>query len=524
MTQSGNAVEVLTAPAGAGKTFAFAAAGDAWERAGYHVIGAAHTGVAADELAIAAGIPSTTIARLRIAIDRNEPGALDGRSVLILDEAGTAGTRDLARLLAETERVGAKLVISGDPRQLPEIAAGGLFGALCEQQPTIELRDNRRQQHEWEIEALRQLRDGNTTRAFHAYLNHGRITVGHDAHHTKTLLVADWWAACVAGQDTLMLAGRRADVAELNLSGHLRAEAAGHLRGPVLDVAGAPIRAGDKVMTLRNDRAIGVRNGNRGVVLDVLAAALQRRHAKQLALDHITPVPIEAWSTPDLLAERGRIGSILSHAPPDRSADLEALRAAHRQAEAEVAERRQAVSELERRRRPLRERRQPDYQLTTASNRLSVSERRAERLQHEIGAVEASQHRHASHLTTHRADRLELDLIDRQLDDRLRRQINRVVKELPSYITKALGPRPHDTAMDRVWVKAVIEIEKHRLENGITDQRTAIGPEPTDPAMLNTWRRRRWTIDETHQTLTPSVLGSDRTPTPSHRPELGISL
>ncbi|HEX4980991.1 MAG TPA: hypothetical protein VFV63_04800 [Ilumatobacteraceae bacterium] len=29
------------------------------------------------------------------------------------------------------------------------------------------------------------------------------------------------------------------------------------------------IRAGDKVMMLRNDRKVGVRNGNRGVVVDV---------------------------------------------------------------------------------------------------------------------------------------------------------------------------------------------------------------------------------------------------------------
>ena len=41
------------------------------------MIGAAHTGVAADELSNAAGIPSTTIARLLIAIDRDEPGGLD---------------------------------------------------------------------------------------------------------------------------------------------------------------------------------------------------------------------------------------------------------------------------------------------------------------------------------------------------------------------------------------------------------------------------------------------------------------
>ena len=145
MTTSGNGVDILTAPAGAGKTFALAAARKAWERSGYRVSGAAHTGVAADEITNAAGIPSTTIARLRIAIDNNEPGGLDDRSVLIIDEAGTAGTRDLAAILDEVDRCGAKVVLVGDPKQLPEITAGGLFAGLIARQPTIELRDNRRQ-------------------------------------------------------------------------------------------------------------------------------------------------------------------------------------------------------------------------------------------------------------------------------------------------------------------------------------------------------------------------------------------
>jgi hypothetical protein len=269
MTRSGNGVDVLTAPAGAGKTFAFATARDVWERAGHRVVGAAHTGVAADELTMAANIPSTTIARLLLAIDRGEPGGLDERTVLVVDEAGTAGTRDLACLLTEVDRTGAKAVLTGDPKQLPEIAAGGLFAALTTRRPTIELNDNHRQQHEWEIEALRQLRDGDTSLALHAYLDHGRITVGYDAHHTKMLLLGDWWASVVGGDDAVMLAGRRADVAELNTCGHVRADAGGYLTGPVLDVGGVPIQAGDKVMMLRNDRTLGVRNGNRGVVVEV---------------------------------------------------------------------------------------------------------------------------------------------------------------------------------------------------------------------------------------------------------------
>jgi conjugative relaxase-like TrwC/TraI family protein len=254
MTQSGNGVDVLTAPAGAGKTFAFAAARDAWERAGYRVVGAAHTGVAADELSMAAGIPSTTLARLLIAIDRQEPGGLDDRTVLVIDEAGTAGTRDLARILDEVARTGAKAVLVGDPRQLPEIAAGGLFAALTERLPVLELKDNRRQQHEWEIEALRQLRDGNTTHALHAYLDHGRITVGHDAHHTKALLSG------TGGRRSCGVTTRSCSPAAAPTSPSSTCAATSAPKPPATSTArplrsrGVPIRAGDKVMTLRNDR------------------------------------------------------------------------------------------------------------------------------------------------------------------------------------------------------------------------------------------------------------------------------
>jgi hypothetical protein len=78
--------------------------------------------------------------------------------------------------------------------------------------------------------------------------------------------------------------------------------------------------------------------------------------------------------------------------------------------------------------------------------------------------------------------------------------------------------------MNRVWVRAVIEIEKHRLEHGITDLRTPIWPEPVDLAARNNWQRVSWTIEEAIQSVTPSVAGAERTPTPTRGPELGISL
>jgi hypothetical protein len=166
----------------------------------------------------------------------------------------------------------------------------------------------------------------------------------------------------------------------------------------------------------------------------------------------------------------------------------------------------------------------PGFDLTSARRQLETSEQRAERLQREITAVDASQHRRTSYLATHHADRLQLGQIERQLDDRLRTQVNRVIKEPPNYIIKTLGPRPHNTATDRVWVRTVIEIEKHRLEHGITDQRTPIGPEPVDFAAHNNWQRVSWTIEDAIQSVTPCVAGAERTPAPARGPELGISL
>ena len=49
----------------------------------------------------------------------------------------------------------------------------------------------------------------------------------------------------------------------------IRASDAGWLHGPTLDVDGVAFQAGDAVMMLRNNRKLGVRNGNRGTVIDV---------------------------------------------------------------------------------------------------------------------------------------------------------------------------------------------------------------------------------------------------------------
>ncbi len=136
-------MEVVRAPAGTGKTFALDAAREAWQASGVPVLGCALSAKAAGELRDQAAIDTTTIARLTYALDHGV--RLAQGSVLVVDEAGMVGTRDLARLLDAAEQAQAKLVLVGDDRQLPEIQAGGLFSALADRLGAIELTEVRRQ-------------------------------------------------------------------------------------------------------------------------------------------------------------------------------------------------------------------------------------------------------------------------------------------------------------------------------------------------------------------------------------------
>ena len=160
---------------GPGKTFALAAAREAWEASGHVVVGAALARRAARELEDDAGIPSTSVAALLDEARRRPYTALPRRAVLVVDEAGMVSTRQLAELVDHAERRRAKLVLVGDHRQLAEIEAGGAFRALASRLPAIELTENRRQVDRWERDALELLRDGDPRVALQQYEEHGRV-------------------------------------------------------------------------------------------------------------------------------------------------------------------------------------------------------------------------------------------------------------------------------------------------------------------------------------------------------------
>ena len=304
---------VVVGPAGAGKTAALAAAAQAWEAQGRPVTGAAVAAVTARRLEHATGITATSLTRLLNAARR--PGAagriagLPRGGVLVVDEASMVDTRTLAALLQHTRAAEASLVLVGDPAQLPEVGAGGLFTALARHPDTVTLTDNRRQTEAWERRALADLRAGDPDAAVAAYADHGRVhtapadqlaqlVVDDYLHHLDTLdSTATGEKSGTGPRRVVMLAVRRRDVTRLNDTARERLLAAGRL-GPDPVTAGhgdtaREYRADDQAMVIANDHQLGLLNGTHVTV----TAVDPRRRTLTIAAEEDLNVVVDAdWA------------------------------------------------------------------------------------------------------------------------------------------------------------------------------------------------------------------------------------
>ncbi|PQZ82821.1 MULTISPECIES: Ti-type conjugative transfer relaxase TraA [unclassified Brevundimonas] len=267
--------------AGTGKSTALGVARAAWEAEGYRVVGAALSGIAAENLEKGSGIPSRTLASLEYAWARDRDH-LTRDDVLVNDEAGMVGTRQMRRILEAAERGGAKVVMVGDPEQLQAIEAGAPFRRLVERHGAMEITEVRRQREGWQRAATIELARGRTEAAIQRYDAAGAVH-GHDTRdEARWALVADWMADRVRDPTAsqMLLAYTRADVAELNRLARETLRAAKKL-GPDQAVETTygerPFAVGDRVMFLRNERSLGVKNGTLATLVALGRSAIEAR-------------------------------------------------------------------------------------------------------------------------------------------------------------------------------------------------------------------------------------------------------
>ncbi|MDC7694422.1 Ti-type conjugative transfer relaxase TraA [Asticcacaulis sp. DXS10W] len=264
-------IAVVVGFAGAGKSTLLSAAKEAWEAQGYTVHGAALAGKAVASLEESAGIEGRTLASwdTRWKMGTSELGP---RDVLVIDEAGMIGSRQMDRFVSEAERTGAKLVLVGDHEQLQAIGAGAPFRAIAEQVGYASVEDIRRQRSDWQKDASKAFATQRTGQGLAAYINHGHVHLKADQNEATTALVRDYVNDVEARPEgsRAAMAHRRVDVRELNDGIREELKVRGHLKGEDVtfstDDGERHFTEGDRLVFLQNDREMGVKNGTLGTV------------------------------------------------------------------------------------------------------------------------------------------------------------------------------------------------------------------------------------------------------------------
>ena len=181
--------------------------------------------------------------------------------LLIVDEAGLAGTFQLAALARQAADAGAKLLLVGDPCQLSPVETGGAFTLLCTSRPdpptlTVVRRftnpDGTRRA--WEEAAAAQLRIGDTT-ATRQYQDHGRIHAGTGDEITDAAYAA-WRADTLTGRSSVLIAATTDTVRTLNERARTDLVAAGIVddKHNLVLHDGLLVGRGDHILTRRIDR------------------------------------------------------------------------------------------------------------------------------------------------------------------------------------------------------------------------------------------------------------------------------
>jgi hypothetical protein len=235
---------VQIAGAGMGKTTSAQFTKEVFISQGRQILGVAPSNKAATALGRELGITASSIDRLLSDIDADRQ-MLDRNTVVFVDEAGMAGFDVMEKLFDLAAKTGAKLILTGDPEQLPAVARGNVLRKLTQMQALASAPDallylgrnladwNRisRQKQDWAKQASMFFSQGFVAEGLREYearnCVHGSMTATHLGEDIAQAFIRD----PAAPSQKLILATTNAQVKALNAVVRDRLKAAGKLHG-----------------------------------------------------------------------------------------------------------------------------------------------------------------------------------------------------------------------------------------------------------------------------------------------------
>lgn len=219
-------VSVVEGSAGSGKSFAMASVAEAARDAGAEVWTIAPSWKAVDVIRTDTETAEEMARAVAGFLNRVRSGdiELSRKTVIVTDEAGMIGTHDMAALVEAAGQAGAKLVLTGDTRQLAPVVAGAPMRALVKGLGTSRMEEIQRQkgrtQEEgtWMRAASMDFAKGETARALEAYDRAGAVTWAEDRDAALSALVRDYAADRQQAPDKTraVLTGWNVDVGDIN--------------------------------------------------------------------------------------------------------------------------------------------------------------------------------------------------------------------------------------------------------------------------------------------------------------------
>lgn len=277
LTQNSGGVAAMEGWAGVGKSFSMRPVREAFESEGYQVLGAALAGKAARELESGSGIKSQTLHSLLSQIEDGRK-EIDSKTVIVLDEAGMIGSRQVAAIIDIAEERRAKVILCGDWKQLQAIASGVIFKDISGEVGHAEIKTIIRQNEQWAKEAVYNLAVGKTDEGLRAYRERGFIHANESFYDAKKQAVSDFLGDRTGFEKKALFARSRSDVKDLNELVRERRKDAGEIKNGVIvetDKGKREFSAGDRILFTKNEyHNLDVRNGDVGTVLSVSESSI----------------------------------------------------------------------------------------------------------------------------------------------------------------------------------------------------------------------------------------------------------
>jgi hypothetical protein len=281
---TGRGLAILTGQAGTGKSTVLSAIREAYEISGRKVRGLAWTHEVVQALQKDAEFKEgNTAKRELIELERGEV-EWDGNTVVVVDEATLVPTEVLAPLLRHARKVGAKIILAGDHRQLPSIDRGRMFEELINWCGATQLREVVRVSEPWQKEAFNLMHENKFGDALSRFDNEKCIAWRPSQAGARYALIDAWEADVKENFDDLpvALAYENRDVNFLNTEMRKRYRALCKLGDDQhymitkitkdkngrdqQEIIRLTFAKGDRVQYLATYKKLGIYNGRMGTV------------------------------------------------------------------------------------------------------------------------------------------------------------------------------------------------------------------------------------------------------------------